>query len=60
MIGQTAWFQKQVTLKAPSRGCHLVTDEIYSQVPELRRFQVGTAHIFIKHTSASLTINEVG
>lgn len=41
-----------------SRGFHLVTHEILDQVPELQSFQVGLAHIFLEHTSASLTLNE--
>lgn len=52
------WVQKVITLKARSRGFHLVTEEIFTQLPELRDFKVGLAHLFIQHTSASLTINE--
>lgn len=51
-------FQKEITLSAKPRGFHLVTREILSQLPELSKFQVGLANIFICHTSASLTINE--
>jgi secondary thiamine-phosphate synthase enzyme len=52
------WHQETITLKPRSRGFHIITDEIESQVPALRNITVGLAHIFIKHTSASLTINE--
>lgn len=52
------WIQKELQLRARARGFHIVTDEILSQLPELRQLRVGLAHIFIKHTSASLTINE--
>lgn len=52
------WFQKEIVLKPKSRGFHLVTSEIQGQIPELDRFEVGLAHIFIKHTSASLSLNE--
>lgn len=52
------WVQKVITLKARSRGFHLVTEDILTQLPELRDFKVGLAHLFIQHTSASLTINE--
>jgi secondary thiamine-phosphate synthase enzyme len=52
------WIQTEVTLSPKPRGFHLVTDEIVRQVPELRSFTVGIAHIFIQHTSAALTINE--
>jgi secondary thiamine-phosphate synthase enzyme len=53
-----AWIQRQITLKARPRGFHLVTREIVEQVPELQNIAVGVAHVFIQHTSASLTINE--
>ena len=52
------WIQKEITLKARARGFHLVTDEILGQFPELKGIKIGTMHVFIKHTSASLTINE--
>ncbi|MDA3862120.1 MAG: secondary thiamine-phosphate synthase enzyme YjbQ [Melioribacteraceae bacterium] len=51
-------FQKEITLKAKNRGFHLVTNEILSQITEIAKVKVGIANIFIKHTSASLTINE--
>lgn len=54
----TMWIQKELQLRARARGFHIVTDEILSQLPELRQLRAGLAHIFIKHTSASLTINE--
>ncbi len=53
-----SWLQKEITLAPKPRGFHLVTQEILAQLPELREFQVGLAHIFIKHTSASLALNE--
>jgi secondary thiamine-phosphate synthase enzyme len=52
------WCQREVTLRPRPRGFHLVTDEIESAVPELRSLEVGLAHLFIRHTSASLTLNE--
>ncbi len=52
------WLQKTLTLKSRPRGFHLVTDEILSQVPELTGINIGLMNVFIKHTSASLTINE--
>lgn len=52
------WIQKQIQLKARSRGFHLVTEEILQQLPELTDFKVGVIHFFIQHTSASLTLNE--
>ncbi len=53
-----SWLQKEITLPPKPRGFHLVTQEILAQLPELWEFQVGLAHIFIKHTSASLALNE--
>ena len=52
------WLQKEIRLKARDRGFHLVTTEILNQLPELRKIGVGLIHIFIQHTSASLTLNE--
>lgn len=52
------WSQKEIRLKPRNRGFHLVTDEIVAQLPELREIKIGLLHVFIKHTSASLTINE--
>lgn len=50
--------QKEITLKPRPRGFHLITNEILQQLPELKSISKGIAHIFIHHTSASLTINE--
>lgn len=52
------WLQKEIRLKPRARGFHLITAEILQQLPELADFSVGLVHIFIQHTSASLTINE--
>ncbi|MCW8331835.1 secondary thiamine-phosphate synthase enzyme YjbQ [Photobacterium sp. SDRW27] len=52
------WFQKTIQLKPKQRGFHLVTDEIEQQIPALQQYRIGLAHLFIQHTSASLTINE--
>ncbi|MEX1032612.1 MAG: secondary thiamine-phosphate synthase enzyme YjbQ [Cellvibrionaceae bacterium] len=52
------WIQKEITLKSRSRGFHLITDEVVEQLPELGSVQVGMMNVFIKHTSASLTVNE--
>jgi secondary thiamine-phosphate synthase enzyme len=52
------WIQRQFTLRARSRGFHLVTDEVLGHLPELREIGTGLLHMFIQHTSASLTINE--
>jgi secondary thiamine-phosphate synthase enzyme len=52
------WIQRNITLKARPRGVHLVTAEVVDALPELRDLKIGLAHIFIRHTSASLTLNE--
>jgi secondary thiamine-phosphate synthase enzyme len=52
------WLQREIELPARPRGFHLVTDEVVSALPELRELRVGLAHLFIRHTSASLTLNE--
>lgn len=52
------WVQHELTLDPRPRGFHLVTREIEGAVPELADIAVGIATIFIKHTSASLTLNE--
>jgi secondary thiamine-phosphate synthase enzyme len=53
-----SYIQKELSLKEKPRGFHLITNEIVSAVPELKKIKTGILHIFIKHTSASLTINE--
>ncbi|GKW11897.1 secondary thiamine-phosphate synthase enzyme YjbQ [Pectobacterium sp. IFB5596] len=52
------WMQYEIRLKPKARGFHLVTDEILAQVVALRQINVGLMHVFIKHTSAALTMNE--
>lgn len=51
-------FQKEIKLRQRSRGFHLVTDEIMDQLKEIKDFKTGLLQVFIKHTSASLAINE--
>eukprot|EP00493_Phyllostaurus_siculus_P022682 UN23016 len=53
-----SWQQTQITLKPRARGFHLIDDEILAQLSELANYKVGLLHLFIQHTSASLTINE--
>ena len=52
------WFQKEISLNPKSRGFNLITDEIVSKLPEIKKIKVGLMNTFIKHTSASLTLNE--
>ena len=52
------WHQTSLKLPAMRRGFHLITDNIVKHCPELKQLNVGLMHIFIQHTSASLSINE--
>jgi secondary thiamine-phosphate synthase enzyme len=52
------WTQRDIQLGAQPRGFHLVTREVVSSMPEIERLAVGLLHLFIRHTSASLTLNE--
>ena len=52
------WIQRTLTLPAFARGFHLITREVLGALPELAGISVGLLHVFIQHTSASLTINE--
>lgn len=51
-------FQREFRLPSFPRGFHLITDRVVRELPELRRIKLGVLHVFVKHTSASLTINE--
>jgi secondary thiamine-phosphate synthase enzyme len=52
------WIHRQIQLPAVRRGFHLITQQVLQALPELRSIQIGLLHVFIQHTSASLTINE--
>lgn len=52
------WLQREIRLPPRPRGFHLITREVLDALPELRSVRVGLAHLFIQHTSASLTLNE--
>jgi secondary thiamine-phosphate synthase enzyme len=52
------WIQRRIEIPPRSRGFHLVTREVLAALPELSQIGVGLLHVFIQHTSASLTINE--
>ncbi|MFT5302242.1 MAG: secondary thiamine-phosphate synthase enzyme [Mariniblastus sp.] len=54
----SVFLQQEFALPARSRGFHLITREIAEAIPELNQISVGLLHVFIKHTSAGLTINE--
>ncbi len=52
------WHSTDVTLKPYPRGFHLITREVLAALPELASIQTGLLHVFIRHTSASLTLGE--
>ena len=52
------WLQREISLRPPGRGFHLVTRDVVGELPELGELRVGLLHLFIRHTSASLTLNE--
>jgi secondary thiamine-phosphate synthase enzyme len=52
------WTQRLVTLEPRPRGVHLVTRELLAELPELAEVPAGLLHVFLRHTSASLTLNE--
>lgn len=52
------WFQHALVLPPFPRGLHLITERVVAALPELHQMRIGLLHVFIQHTSASLTINE--
>lgn len=52
------WLQRVIGLRPRSRGFHLVTEELLDQLPELAGYRLGLLHLWLQHTSASLTVNE--
>lgn len=52
------WHQAEIKFPPKKRGFHLITYDLLNQVPEIKNIAMGTVNIFMKHTSASLTINE--
>ena len=57
-LQSSMWIQKEITIDPKSRGFHLITDEVIMGCPDIQKIEVGIMQVFIKHTSASLTINE--
>ena len=57
-MANTMWIQKTITLSPRSRGFHIITPDVINQIPAIEKIKTGILHLFIKHTSASLTINE--
>ncbi|MDH3227525.1 MAG: secondary thiamine-phosphate synthase enzyme YjbQ, partial [Thermoleophilia bacterium] len=54
----SVWVQRPLRLHARARGFHLVTGEVLDAVPEIGQVTVGVLHVFVRHTSASLSLNE--
>jgi secondary thiamine-phosphate synthase enzyme len=52
------WVQREIRLRPRPRGFHLVTGEVLEGIPEVGELRVGLLHVFIRHTSAALTLNE--
>jgi len=52
------WIQKSFSISSHSRGFHLITDDVLKNTEGIKNIKIGILHLFIKHTSASLTINE--
>jgi secondary thiamine-phosphate synthase enzyme len=52
------WISRDITLQPRPRGFHLITREVAGELPEVGDLRVGLLHVHIRHTSASLTINE--
>ena len=52
------WVQRKIQLAERTCGFHVITDEVSAQLPEMRDLEIGFLHLFLQHTSASLTINE--
>jgi len=52
------WHQSEIRLEPRARGIHLVTSEVVRALPQIGDLRVGMLHLFIQHTSASLSINE--
>jgi secondary thiamine-phosphate synthase enzyme len=52
------WAQRELRLDPLPRGFHLITREVLQALPEIAQLRVGLLHLFIRHTSASLTLNE--
>lgn len=52
------WVQREISLQSLPRGFHLITRDVLAALPEIAHLRVGLLHLLIRHTSASLTLNE--
>jgi len=57
-LTNNVWQSEKITLNSYPRGFHLITPLVESALPSIRQVEVGLLHLFLQHTSASLTINE--
>ena len=53
-----SWIEKEFKVKAHMRGFSIITEKVITNVPEIKEYKIGILHLFIKHTSASLSMNE--
>ncbi len=58
VLTNNTWHSETLTLPAQRRGFHLITDDIIEALPQIKTLKVGLLHLWLKHTSAGLTINE--
>ena len=52
------WIQRRITIDKKQKGFHLITDQVLNEIPEINKIHIGLLHLFILHTSASITLNE--
>ena len=52
------WIQRKITIDKKQKGFHLITDQVLNEIPEINKIHIGLLHLFILHTSASITLNE--
>ena len=52
------WIQKEIQIKEKKRGFHIIDEEVLLHFEGIKKIKIGFFHVFIKHTSASLTLNE--
>ncbi|HEX8714356.1 MAG TPA: secondary thiamine-phosphate synthase enzyme YjbQ [Solirubrobacteraceae bacterium] len=52
------WVQREISLQSLPRGFHLITRDVLAALPEIAQLRIGLLHLLIRHTSASLTLNE--
>ena len=52
------WIQKEILLKSRNKGFHLITEEVISNITEIKQIKIGLVNLLLMHTSASITLNE--